>query len=89
MSSELYPPAPFGIPADLATPSARYKRQTAAAVIGVGLFFIFYFCLTGWFALVAYRAVRGFASHPGRTFVIGIPAAFLFMVLVKGLFARK
>lgn len=89
MSSELYPPAPFGIPADLATPSARYKRQTAAAVVGVALFFIFYFCLTGWFALVAYRAVRGFASHPERTFLIGIPAAFLFLILAKGLFARK
>lgn len=89
MSKELYPPAPFGIPADLATPSAGYKRQTAAAVIGVALFFIFYFCLTGWFALVTYRAIRGFASHPERTFLVGIPAAFLFLVLAKGLFIRK
>ena len=89
MTPELYPPAPAGVPADLTAPSGRYKRQTALAVLGVLGFFLLYLGLTGWFALVAYRAFRGYAAHPGRAFLIGVPAVFLFLVLVKGLFARR
>ncbi|HJK92753.1 MAG TPA: M48 family metallopeptidase [Polyangiaceae bacterium LLY-WYZ-15_(1-7)] len=89
MTPELYPPAPAEIPADLATPSSRYRRQAALAVIGVALFFLFYFGLTGWLGLVAWRAFRDFAAHPGRSVAIGVPASFLALVLLKGLFARK
>ncbi|MEM6958219.1 MAG: M48 family metallopeptidase, partial [Myxococcota bacterium] len=89
MNADTYPQTPMGVPPDLTKPTASYKRQTAAAVMGVVVFFIFYFGLTGWLGLVTYRAISGFHAHPGRTFFIGIPAGFLFLVLAKGLFARK
>ncbi len=40
----------------------------------------------GW---VVYRCVRSALLHPERALYIGLPAAFLFVVLLKGLFTKK
>ncbi len=89
MDTELYPPAPAGVPADLAAPTGRYKRQTAAAVIGVVAFFLLYLGMTYWFGLVAYRAFAAWGEHTKRALFVGIPSAFLCLVLLKGLFVRQ
>lgn len=87
--SEVYPDSPRDVPPELTAPTSRYKRQVAAAVLGVIAFFLFYFALTGWIGHAAYRAFRSFPGNPGRAIVIGVPATVLFLVLIKGLFAGK
>ena len=89
MTPELYPPAPTDVPADLTRPSGRYKRQAAAAVLGVVAFFLVYFGATFWLGLVAYRSFAHFGVNGARGLFVGIPAAFLCLVMVKGLFARR
>lgn len=89
MEREVYPESPGFVPADLAAPSAQYKRRIVAAVLAVAAFFTIYFGITAWLALTTWRAVAAFQSHTWRTFVVGIPAGFLFLVMIKGLFVRR
>lgn len=87
--NDLYPPAPVGVPADLAVPNVAYKRRAAAAVLGVLLFFAAYFGLIAWLVHCIVRAAGAFSSNPLKAVVIIAPAAFLAFVLVKGLFVRR
>lgn len=88
----LYPASPEGIPQDLTAPSALYRKRVATAVLGLALFFAVYAGLTGWLGWVTYRGFhdvfvdgdRGFA-----TLFAAIPAGFLVVFLIKGLFAVK
>ncbi|MDH5491063.1 MAG: M48 family metallopeptidase, partial [Myxococcales bacterium] len=84
-----YPAAPLTVPADLTKPTAEYRRRAAAAVVGLLLFMAAYLGLCFWLGRVGYRGIRdvfaGEATIVGTA--IAIPASFLFIVLIKGLFA--
>lgn len=66
-SSDLYPPGPSGVPADLTAASGAYRRRAWLAVAGLVVFLAAYLALAGWFGWTAYRLVRGIVSgrHDG------------------------
>lgn len=90
--SDLYPARPADVPADLAAPSGKYKLHSWGAFAGLVVFVLLYLGLTGWFGLTVYRFVLGFFTGGRGAFIglfLAIPAAFLFLFLVKGLFGVR
>jgi Zn-dependent protease with chaperone function len=98
----LYPPAPAGVPADLAKPGWRYRLQIVLMLMTLFLFLLLYLVfLAGALALMClavWPLGTGAASIPqawqGRLFVIAFRVsvfamgAMLLAFLVKGFFKR-
>ncbi|WP_211236795.1 M48 family metallopeptidase [Chitinimonas koreensis] len=88
----LYPPGPASVPANLTQPSRQYRRKAWLAMGGLALFVLLYCSLSGWFAWHAYKllggAIRG-GEHAFIGFVVGLPAAFLAVFMLKALFFVK
>lgn len=90
--SLLYPSNPVSIPHDLTKPSSTYKNRAWLAMGGLALFLTIYLGFTTWFAWTAYRMFSGISQ--GGDFNLagaaaGTVAAFLFIFMVKALFAVK
>lgn len=90
--SLLYPSNPVSIPHDLTKPSSTYKNRAWLAMGGLALFLTIYLGFTTWFAWTAYRMFSGISQ--GGDFNLagaaaGAVAAFLFIFMVKALFAVK
>ncbi|MBV8634243.1 MAG: M48 family metallopeptidase, partial [Burkholderiaceae bacterium] len=88
----IYPAGPTRVPADLTKPTRRYRQKAWLAMAGLALFVLLYVCLSGWFALTAYKlvmgAVRG-GDEAGLSFLESLPAAFLAVFMLKALFFIK
>lgn len=78
--NERYPQGPSNVPEGLTRPSSKYKKHAWIAVLGLGLFILFYLMLTGWFSWTAYRLISS-GFEPGgdkvKGFLTGLPAVFL------------
>lgn len=88
----LYPPSPTQVPETLSAPSAAYKRQAVLAVLGLLGFLGLYLLLVWWLAHLVWRGVHDAFVAGGGAFLsllVAVPAAFLLVVMVKGLFAVK
>ncbi|MEN0061725.1 MAG: M48 family metalloprotease [Myxococcota bacterium] len=76
--------------AGLTAPSRRYLRDARLAVVALALLLLLYFSLTGWFGYVTVTRIlgilKGWTETPVLDGLVAIPAAFLFVVMVKGLF---
>ncbi len=94
----LYPPAPAGVPADLSRPTAAYRSQAAAMILGLVLFAVFYLALI---SAIGYGAYWLFKTPPilfsgrGGWFLVAIQyggavaLSLLTLFLVKGLFKGR
>lgn len=91
--SDLYPPGPSGVPADLTTPSKAYRRRAWLAVAGLVVFLAAYLSLAGWFAWTTHRllhaAVHGRHDRVGY-WLAAAGTAFLTVFMVKAfVFIRR
>jgi Zn-dependent protease with chaperone function len=90
--SQFYPQGPAAVPANLAAPTAQYRRHAWIAMGMLALFVLLYLALAGWFAWKAYTML-GAALGGGRNLffclAIGLPAAFLAVFMLKALFFVK
>jgi Zn-dependent protease with chaperone function len=84
------PPAP--LIAQLAKPTAAYRRRAWLALAGLALFVLLYFALAGWFLLTAYRLTIG-ADGSGKDaflgWLVGACALFLAVFMLKAIFFVK
>src|SRR5262249_44140421 len=101
--ASLYPPAPAGVPANLARPGLRYRVQVVGVLLTLILFVVFHVTLLAcavalmvsalW--LLCTGAATAQASWQSRLFLIVLPlsllalGAMLFAFLVKGLFKQS
>lgn len=77
--------------ADLAKPTAAYRRHAWAAVTALVAFLVAYLGLAGWFLHTAYKL--SFGAHAGSTtgwgLLVAACAAFLAVFMLKALFFVK
>ena len=88
----IYSPGPASIPENLTAATPRYKRHAWVAVAALFLFAFVYIGLAAWFCRQAWhRLATGFGGgqHAMQGFMLGIPAAFLAVFMIKGLFFVK
>src|SRR5262249_38428553 len=96
-----YPPAPPGIPANLAIPGLRYRLHVALVLLTLFLFLLIYLAFTGAACVLGFvvvlamvRAPQLTGSSAGFFLLLGILLvlfaipAMLFAFLVKGFFKR-
>lgn len=92
MNTSIYPQSPASVPPKLTKATSTYKSRAWMAMGGLSLFIGLYIGLTAWFAWTAWRMFSSF--YQGADFEIagaaaGVAAAFLFIFMVKALFAVK
>lgn len=88
----LYPPSPSEVPETLSAPSAAYKRQAVLSVLGLVAFLGLYLLVTWWLGHLVWRGVHDAFLAGGAalwSLALAVPAAFLFVVMIKGLFAVR
>lgn len=89
----IYPANPANIPADFTKPSSAHRRQAALAALGLVLFVVIYFALTGWFAWSAYQLILIDLAGTHRNiflWVLALSSGFLALFMVKALlFVKK
>ncbi len=94
----LYPPAPVGVPPDLARPDAAYRTRAAGLILGLGLFAAFYLLLLAGVCYLAYRLflvplpeAKERGAYIALIAVYGGGAALVLLAvfLVKGLFKGR
>lgn len=82
---------PSTLLADLAKPTAAYRRHAWAAVIALVGFLVAYLGLAGWFLHTAYKLT--FGAHAGSSsgwgWLVAVCAAFLAVFMLKALFFVK
>jgi len=85
--SDLYPPQPEGVPADLTAPSSAYRRSVWSAGIGLLVFVGLYLALALYAAFVdaAFLASALWGWSPLSAIAHAVPATLVVVVLVKGL----
>lgn len=91
-TKEIYPAGPATVPPNLTDATPRYKRHAWIAVAALLLFGTLYVGLAGWFSWEAWHAFSAaFAQgeHVGRALLVGVPAAFFAVFMIKGLFFVK
>ena len=74
--------------ANLARPSARYRRSAWLACAGLALFVLLYLSLAGWFVWAAYRAFFILLPEGENSFfevITGALAAFMAFFMLKAL----
>lgn len=100
--SDLYPPAPAGVPPDLAKPGLRYRLQAMLVLLSLFLFLLVYLVLLGAaIALMAWvvwpSGASSVAAEQGWQVRVALAATrigifalalMLFAFLLKGLFKR-
>lgn len=95
-ATDLYPPAPRGVPGDFTRSSPAYQRRTLAVLAGLFMFLLLYLVLiaatgyAGW--RLAYALPRLSHSDSGAFVFIasGLVAVFMLLLfLVKGLFKSQ
>ncbi len=88
----LYPKGPASVPPDLTRASSAYKQRAWMAMAGLSLFIGLYIFLTAWFAWTAWRMLSGLGQGGDFQLVsiaAGAASAFMFIFMVKALFAVK
>lgn len=82
---------PSTLLADLARPTAAYRRHAWAAVIALVAFLLAYLGLAGWFLHTAYKLTFGAqaGSANGWGWLVAACAAFLAVFMLKALFFVK
>jgi Zn-dependent protease with chaperone function len=90
----LYPPAPSGLPADLAVPNARYRRLVLLVLFSLVVFFVVYLGFVAGSAwLVYWTWITPVNRFPASSWILKGGAlaleAFLFFFLIRGLFRRQ
>ena len=97
-ATDLYPPAPAGVPANFTRPSAAYRRRTAAVLAGLFGFLVLYLALIAAACYAAFWLLQHPPTMPrGRgAFIVGVAyvgaiacALMLLLFLVKGLFKSQ
>lgn len=97
--SDLYTPAPAGVPPDLTVPSRRYRIQVIVVLVCLLVFVLAYLALIAGAGYLAYLSItypwvdiprgRGAAVYIGARLGLIAAAVMLFLFLLKGLFKRQ
>ncbi|MBX2796406.1 MAG: M48 family metalloprotease [Myxococcales bacterium] len=88
-AAEPWPRGPDEVAPGLTDPSHAYLRSAWGAAVGLGALLALYFGMTGWLGWLVYARSLALYEGTGDTVVdvvVLVPAALLFVVLMKGLF---
>ncbi len=84
----LYPPSPPDVPPDLTVPHPGLRLQAFVVLLSLFFFFVLYLGLVIGSGFLVYLAFRVRSKDFLVNVLLGIPAALLFLFLLKGFFKR-